>query len=403
MPTRNASPRSLTGASLADILFRSAALEVRRIADRDGRIAVVTFDSHHDEPGFARPGFGEDYFERENVGAIHVMCHGNDWFQHAEMPDALRAVLAAASSERRLLAYGSSMGGYAAIRFADAVGASAVLALSPQYSVDPRKMRFERRWLEDQRRIRFHRALDGRIRTRAHIVIAYDPHLDADRRHVDRIARDVAVTRLSLPHAGHPVGTFLAETALLAPLVTQVRENLLDTVAIADTAHRRRGSSSSWLGELAARQPPWRARCAVALARRAVAITPDSPAAHHRLGLRLYGAGEFSAAVAAHREAIRLHPAFGYRWSLGKALAAAEGPAAALPVAQSLQAAAPHLAGYHRWAADLRLALGDETGALADLRAATIAAPYHRGYRWRARRLAWSLRLARWRERLIRR
>ena len=173
---------------MPDILYRSEVIEARRVVAGGGGTQVVTFDSYHDVPGFDRAGFGESYFAAEGIPAIHIMSHDNDWFQHAELSAALTRVGAAATGAGRLLAYGSSMGGYAAIRSADASGADRVLALSPQYSVDPRKVRFERRWMQDQRRIRFRRALDGPIRSAARIVVAYDPEIEADRAHVERIA-----------------------------------------------------------------------------------------------------------------------------------------------------------------------------------------------------------------------
>ena len=77
---------------MTEILYRSPALEVRRVAAGDGRRQVVTFDSYHQPPGVDRPGFGEAFFRTEAITAIHVMTHGNDWFQYPEITHVLRKI-----------------------------------------------------------------------------------------------------------------------------------------------------------------------------------------------------------------------------------------------------------------------------------------------------------------------
>ena len=154
------------------------------------------------------------------------------------------------------------MGAYAAVRFADAVGATAALALSPQYSVDPAKAPFERRWGQDQRRLRFLPALDGPIRTGIRPVIAYDPG-STDRLHADLIARDTPVQRVRLPFAGHPVGSFLQDAGLLNRLVMDTLDGTLDAAASsgmpAPPGAARPSSMASWrpVSRPAARDARW--------------------------------------------------------------------------------------------------------------------------------------------------
>lgn len=379
---------------MRDILHRSDRVEVRRVGANDRAIRVVTFDSYHETPGTDRPGFGEAFFASEGVGAIHVLSHGNDWFHYAEMAQVAAIIRAATVGADRLLAYGSSMGGYAAVRFAGAIGAQAVLALSPQYAVDPRLAPFETRWVQDRRRIRYLRAIDARIAHAAQTYVAYDPRLAVDRCHVDAIASEIPVERLALPHAGHPAGAFLAETGLLRPLVLDILAGRIDLAPFRAEARARRTRSATWLSEFAAAQPAVRRGCAVALAQRAALLAPDHPAVLDRLALRLRDAGDLEGAIAAHRRATMLAPIPDYQWGLSKTLFAAGRLAEALAVARSLQAAAPGVAGYHRWAAEISLAAGDRRGARADLRAALARAPANRGYRWDLVKLAAAMMLA---------
>ena len=378
-----------------EILYRSQALEVRRVIAGDGGRVAVTFDSYHEPVGMDRPGFGEAFFKAEDITAIHVMSYRNDWFQHTEIEHVLLTIREACLGAGRILAYGSSMGGYAALRFAGPIGAHAALALSPQYSLDPRKVPFETRWAHDRRRIRFLQSIDGPIQPGPARIFAYDSALAADRRHAELLAAAAPMTAIALPYAGHPVGGFLNDIKLLRPLVLTVFDGSFDPQRFRDAAHRRRTRSAHWLAHLADRQPPSRSACGIALARRAVSLSPDHPALHDVLARRLAAAGCYEEAIVAHHRAIAIEPIVDYLWGLSKTLFAAGNVAGALDVAQRIQALAPHTAGYHAWAARLREEQGDLSGQLADLRHALRYDRTNRGYRWKLLTLLWKLWLAR--------
>ena len=361
----------------------------------DGRCVVVTFDSYHEPAGMNRAGFGEAFFQSEGIAAIHVMAHHNDWFQYTEIEDVLLEIRKACSGAERLLAYGSSMGGYAALRFANAVGAHAALALSPQYSLDPRKVPFETRWAPDRRRIRFLAAIDGAIRPGPRRIFVYDSALDPDRRHAELLMAAAPMTAIGVPYAGHPVGGFLNDIKLLRPLVLTALDGSFDAPRFRRAAHARRTRSPHWLAHLADRQPAWRDACGIRLAERAAMMAPDHPALHDALARRLAAAGRFSEAIAAHDRAIAIEPIVDYLWGLSKTLSAAGDTRGALAVAERIQGLAPHSAGYHAWAAQLRALLGDPQGQLDDLRRALRNDRTNRGYRWQVFRLGWKLRFLR--------
>lgn len=380
---------------MTEILYRSSVLEVRRIATGDGRHIVVTFDSYHEPAGLDRPGFGEAFFQAEGLTAIHVMSHGNDWFQYTEIYDVINIIGDACAKAERVLAYGSSMGGYAALRFADAIGAQAALALSPQYSLDPRKVPFETRWAPDRRRIRFLKAIDGAIRPGPVRIVAYDSALDVDRRHVELLKAAAPMVAIPLPYAGHPVGGFLNDIKLLRPLVLTALDGSFAAPRFRKAAHKRRTLSAHWLAHLADRQPARRNSLGIALARRAVEMAPDHPALLDVLARRLAAAGDYAGAIAAHHRAIAIEPIVDYLWGLSKTLFASGDTVGALAVAERIQALAPDIAGYHAWAARLRAAQGDLRGQLGDLRRALRNDRGNRGYRWQAFSLGWKLRFRR--------
>lgn len=388
---------------LTDILYRSAALEVRRIPAGDGRRQVVTFDSYHEPPGFDRPGFGEAFFRAEGITAVHVMSHGNDWFQYPEMKSVLSLIREACTGAERLMAYGSSMGGYAALRFASAIGAQSALALSPQYSVDRRKVPFETRWAADRRRIRFVKALEGRIAQVPLMVLAYDFRHDIDRRHVVRLGAFTDIEQIPLLYAGHPVGPFLNDVELLRPLVLQVLEGRFDQEYFRATARNRSRLSPHWLANVAEHHPRANGDRAIALARRAVSLAPDHPNLHDALARRLAAAGRYAEAIEAHERAIGLDPAADYHWGFSRTLYAAGDLAGALKAAERLRQIAPSTAGYHAWAGKLREMQGNLPGAIADFHKALRHDRTNWHYRLELLTLRWRLAVARWRRGLFQR
>ena len=266
---------------------------------------MVTFANYQDAPGTApdAPGFGEAFLDAQGIDAIHIAGVANDWYQYADMPRALAAVRAAASG-RRLFTYGSSMGGYAALRFAGTLGAVGAIAISPQYSLDRRVVPSERRWRPDAARLRF---LPWPDRDPPGAVIFYDP-CGPDGAHAALWAADRAATLVPLPHAGHPAGMFLLQAGLLGPAVLDILAGRFDCPALLRAARARRRQSGHYLAMLAAAQPPWRRRLAMRLMRAAIEAAPLMTLYPSRLAGMLYRAGADAEAEHWHRHTLALAP-----------------------------------------------------------------------------------------------
>ena len=272
------------------------------------------------------------------------MGRREDWYQYAEMPEAMAAVRGVVSGARRVLNYGVSMGAYAAIRFADAVGATGVLALSPQYSVDPAKAPFEERWREDGRRIVWRPEIDGPIGSAVTPIVVFDTR-SHDARHVEMIRNDIEIREIGVPNLGHPSTTVLAELGLLGPLVFESLDGTVDALAYARAIRARRFESSVYVSHLAEEQPRHRIRTAVALARRGLALSPVSPISLATLGHVLTLAGEYDEAIGhlrvADSQTAGGNPHIANR--LAVALAGAGRVREAHAVARHIAAVHPHL------------------------------------------------------------
>jgi hypothetical protein len=286
-------------------IFRSTELAVRAVCDFGSPACVVTFDSYSDDRNLDRPGFGENFLRSRRIDAIHFVSRENDWYQYSEMPDVAAAVAELVEGYERVVAYGSSMGGYAAIRFGGMAGASVALAISPQFSIDPRCVRFERRWRHDSGRIDFtlERTLTAPFVETAYIV--YDPR-DLDRRHVELFRRRTRVLDVPLADVGHPATGSLAEADLLGDLVLDVVADRFDLGELARRMSLEQKTTPQFYYVMSQRAASGRAR--VAYAGKAAAMAPDSfgYVAHH--ASLLAARGRFAEAEIAFARAGGLMP-----------------------------------------------------------------------------------------------
>jgi hypothetical protein len=190
---------------VAEEIYRSADLLVKARTGYESSLCVVTFDAFTDRRTLDRAGFGENFFDSRGVNAVHVLSRDNDWYLFPDIELALDAVAKATASFDRVSAYGSSMGAYAALRFGGLAGARTAIALSPQFSIDPRLVPFENRWDPDARRLDY--GIERRLATKGFVPSAdvfYDPG-DRDARHVELYRDCLEVRDVRLPDCGHPV------------------------------------------------------------------------------------------------------------------------------------------------------------------------------------------------------
>ncbi len=363
-------------------LYRSDTIAVRSIGVTDCPYCVITFDHYGIGYGFDREGFGQSFLRGSGISAVHVLGCGNDWYQYPDILEAAAVVREATRGAMRRVAYGSSMGGYAALRLADAVGADAVLALSPQWSIDPAIAQWDKRWTQDAYRIRWLPAMRAPLRCAASTVLVYDPHLPLDRRHAGLIAERTRSQMLPVPHCLHPAGTFLGEIGLLGVLLRDVMEDRFDARAMAAQIRSRRGSSAVYLGALAERQPAVRPRTAIALARRARTARPESELGMLSLAQILTRTGNHAEALAIHRQiAILVHRLPLYLVPFANALIMAGEWPEAIAVAREVVEAEPDVGHRHNWYATMLWRQGERKAAVVHLARAVRLNPANHRYR----------------------
>lgn len=277
-------------------LFRTRNVCIRAAPADDVGRWVITFDNFGLGPGFDRLGFGQVFLANAGVSAIHVMGAGDDWYQYPEMAEAMAAVRARVEGAGRIMTYGSSMGGYAALRFAKPAAANAVLALSPQHNIDPARAPYDDRWTQAAARIRWRPELAGPMDLgEAKAVVVFDP-CSRDRDHVRLIASEAPIQPIALPYGGHPISSHLAEIGLLKRLFFDVLEGRLDARAFRAQARATR-NTPVYLTELSKAAAARRLETALTLAERGAKLTPWNTRVLSNLGALQIQAGRRSEGI----------------------------------------------------------------------------------------------------------
>ncbi|QBX37722.1 hypothetical protein E4M02_14130 [Brevundimonas sp. S30B] len=346
-------------------IFRTASVCVRARPAEDRARWVVTFDNFGLGPGFERRGFGERFLAESGVSAIHVMGAGDDWYQYPEMIEAMAAVRCATADAKTVMTYGSSMGGYAALRFADAARATAALALSPQHNIDPSRPPYEDRWIQSAQNIRWLPDLAGPLtwRAQARPVVVYDQR-SPDAAQAAAIASEIDLTPIGLPYAGHPISSHLAEIGLLKPLFFAVLEGRLDAHKFRAEARSRR-NTPVYLTEISQALADRRPETALALARRGVECAPTNTRVLSNLGQLLLRVGRVEEGLATLARSVEVWRTDTTLTAYANALADHGRLADARRLAAEVVDLLPHLAYLRLWQAMLAYRAQDFSAALA--------------------------------------
>ncbi len=297
-------PETPPAAPVATEFFRTADVAVRQWRGFSNACCFVTFDSYTDHRGLDRTGFAEQFLGEHRIDAIHIITSENDWYQYADMLDVFARICELTAGYDKVVAYGSSMGGYAAIRFGRLVGAKLALALSPQFSIDPLRVPFENRW-NDSTRIMFrHEANPPPFVDTA--IILYDKN-DLDARHVDLFRPHTKVIDVGLLNCGHPCSGFLVELDLLQKSVMEVARGTFDAAMLEREGRRRRKEAGQFYLTLCRRSRNPRRR--LELAERAVLHGTANISYLANLATISAAAGSFTVAMDALDRCAEIAPA----------------------------------------------------------------------------------------------
>ena len=282
---------------------------------------IITFSGYN---GSRKSGFGQDFFIKYGIPAIHFVALQDHWWNVPETGAAVEAVVRSQSTlkYKRFVSYGSSMGAHGAARTSKALSVSAVIQAAPQYTIDPEKPPFEKRWEAAFRALNSEfDDIGGMISLSARKIIFVDL-LSADKGHVDLMRGVPNTDVIHVPFSGHYPLKLLNEAGLLKGVVDDVlQERFLRAEFRLSLVSSRRRSKHFWnmvCGQAGRRGMTPLALCAI---EEAVRIDPDSESFSRQRANALMRVGRLEEALAEIRRATTLDSASVKAWQLRATIA----------------------------------------------------------------------------------
>lgn len=155
-----------------------------------------------------------------SINCIGFMAKQPNWFPKRNMEAAISALNPLLSRHSRRLVYGGSMGGYGAVKYSGLLGATAVIAMCPQWSLDIGECKGKNPGWQSY----YTNEMEGMgIKPgdlMGRIYILADLHDALDLFHAEHILIcDPECRLIDTPYLGHSVTSALAGTANLAKLI----------------------------------------------------------------------------------------------------------------------------------------------------------------------------------------
>jgi hypothetical protein len=237
------SPALPTGWASRVVIYDGPRLRLEYTGPTDPARVLVAFPPFdypfHTDQG----GWGTKSFTKRSMAHVCVFHRDEDWHQHDEFFDAMRACRAYFGAAPELTAYGFSMGGYGAFLGAQALDASRAIAVSPQSSIDPNVVRFERRYRDQWAKMDgwCHDLRDHLDDKRSYTVMV-DPMHGQDKKHEARLPKPAQYSRVLLHGAGHAGIQTIVDMGQSAALFDLLRGDIApQDMRIAYRAGRRDG------------------------------------------------------------------------------------------------------------------------------------------------------------------
>lgn len=220
---------------------------------------IVAFEHASENPQRAdvfRHGWGARRFRAQRVSHLCVKPKSSDWYRNPDLADALMVMRDGGFFDQfeTIVAYGGSMGGFAALAYADLVKATTVLALNPQTTLDLAKVPWETRFEEAQLQDWSGPYSDavGKSDNAKQVLCVYDPFTKRDAMHVARLGQPNLV-HVRAPFLGHGIAQPLNDLGALWRLFTWAKNDEMDLQCFNEVV-RGRKSLPRYL-ELLLRQP----------------------------------------------------------------------------------------------------------------------------------------------------
>ena len=165
----------------------------------------------------------EKSLHKYDFNVIGIMPKQKSWFPEHSLHAMFAAIESVIAPFKIRIGYGGSMGGYAAIKYANLLDLKRVVALVPQYSINPDEV------TDSRYNMFFNAELNANMQIQPHdvalereYIVIYDPYCAEDRAHYVKLQQVLPkIQTLTLPFTGHDAIAVLASSALLHDLLVR--------------------------------------------------------------------------------------------------------------------------------------------------------------------------------------
>ena len=174
-----------------------------------------------------------------NLNCIGFMAKKQNWFPLKSVQRASSIIASMHTKFENVVTYGTSMGGYGAIKYSRLMRATAVIAFCPQWSIDKNECDGEDPGYQQQYRPDMEAMGIRTYEISGSIYCLYDPGHKRDTFHASKIS-DLAdsIKAITVPSAGHGVARLLAGTNLLDSMIELACSD--DVAGLVALIHRAR-------------------------------------------------------------------------------------------------------------------------------------------------------------------
>lgn len=132
--------------------------------------------------------YAEKPLAKYSSNVVSFMAKSPNWYPQDSMNKAIHAIGEIVDSFEYKIAYGGSMGGYAAIKYSNLLNVNRVVSLDPQFSINPHD-------IDDKTYVEYFnnenhskmRIVKNDISSICDYYIMYDPFYPVDQKHIDKI------------------------------------------------------------------------------------------------------------------------------------------------------------------------------------------------------------------------
>jgi pimeloyl-ACP methyl ester carboxylesterase len=239
-----------------------------------GKELFITFESAGEpqyRPMGSRKPWGFDFLIKRGFSVLGVKIKQVDWYRHPSIHTFFRSDIFndIVSSYDKVYLYGSSMGGFAALTFAEAVPGCTVIAVNPQSTLDPEIVPWESRWWGDGREQDWKGDFaDGAIGAKfaKTVYVVYDPFHLEDKKHILRLDQSNLI-HLKLQLLGHRLPVWLQQMGILSDTIDLIVDNRMNEQVFYELARARRNLPRYFL-KLAKARPGLQEYCAKEILKR---------------------------------------------------------------------------------------------------------------------------------------